>query len=321
MGKKAQIIIISLWVLVILAMLAISISQRVSLALRLSRYQQNKLKSMYLAKAGINLAINELLKDDKNCDSLPDKWADNAELFKEITFGGDKDGFASVSYINWEGREVFGVIDEESKININKSEQALLEVLLYKTGIANFAELAENICAWRGGGGATVDYGDLGYPNKAAKFSNTQELILVKGFKDMPQESYDKLKGLITVYGSGSGKVNINTADSQVLEVLIEYSKKKLQDQGNSEHDPGDLLARIIQARPFLGTGDFNERIKNQGSPGAGQINILNELDSLIDFKSSCFSIHSGGKIKNVNSEIHCIFDREKEKIVYWHES
>ncbi len=288
-GKKAQIIIVALWALVILAILAISIGQRVSQALRLSRYQQDKLKSMYLAKTNLNLAINEIFKNAESIGSV------------EAPTGLDT------------------ISSEESRININKAGKDLLGVLLTKAGVANYAELAENICAWRGDAVVAPDYSELGYPNKTATLSNTEELVLVKGVKDIAQESYDKLKNLITVYGSG--RVNINTADPQVLEILIEYCKKQLQSQNNNENDPGDLLEKITQARPFSSAVDFNELIRNQGSPASGQVNILNELAGLIDFKSSCFRIHSNGKIKNVSSSIQCVFDKNKKKIVYWHES
>jgi len=60
MRKNGQVLIISLWILVILAMLSVSIGHRVSMALRLSRYQKERLMAGYLAKAGINIAIGEI---------------------------------------------------------------------------------------------------------------------------------------------------------------------------------------------------------------------------------------------------------------------
>ncbi len=115
MRKKAQVLIISLWILAILAMLSVSIGRRVSMALRLSRYQKERLRSAYFAQAGINIAIGEIEKD---------KWADNQEKFAKISLDSNINEFATVS----------SVIDEERKININTATQELLTELLNPTG-------------------------------------------------------------------------------------------------------------------------------------------------------------------------------------------
>lgn len=323
MDKKAQVLIISLWILVILTILAISIGHRVSLGLRLSQYQKDKLRAYYLAKAGVNRAITELEKDTNSYDALTESWADNKEVFEKISLNENQNEFATVSYtLKENGREEskFGVIDEERKININTMPQGLLEILLDKVGIINSSELANNICAWRGDTGIEIpDYRDLGYPNKADKFTNIEEPILVKGMKDIDSKIYEELKSLITVWRNG--KVNINTASIEILDLLIEYCQKQLQKQNISENEPGDLAERIIQARPTSNVNELETKLKSQGELTSGQTNILNELYNLIGFKSSCFYINSNGKINNrLNSIIYCIFDRTDKKIVYWHE-
>jgi type II secretory pathway component PulK len=309
-GKKSQVVIISLWILVILTILAISVAHRVAMALRLSRYQRDKIRALYLAKAGINRAIAELEKDkdNNNYDALNEKWADNKDTFEKILLNNNPDEFATVSYtVEENGKEEtqFGMIDEERKININEADSGLLLTLLSKIGVSNSSEIANNICAWRGG----------------KDFTNIAELILVKGLRDIDLGIYEKLKNLITVWGSG--KVNINTADRYVLEILMEYCRKQLQNQNISENNPGDLAERVIQLRPFDSIGDLQTKLTNQGSLDSSQINILNELYKVIDFKSACFYIRSNGKIGNSNlgSKIYCIFDRDKKNITYWHES
>lgn len=285
MNKKAQVLIISLWVMIILSMLAISISQRVSWAMQLSHNAENKLKSIYLAKAGMNLALAEILKGTKIADKL--------ELFQNITLEGVEYGSA----------EVFEVTDAESKININTAPQKLLEALFNKIGAAASAELAANTYSWK---------------SSKRKFVNTQELMLVDGMDGLTADEYDKLQSLVTTYGNG--KVNLNTAPLQTVDILIDYARIKLQEAGNNQNNPENLRERIIQNRAFSDRDDFNEKLKNQGSPGSGQINIINELEELTDFKSACFYVHSGGKMKNINSHIYCVFDRESKKIIYWHE-
>lgn len=309
-GKKSQVVIISLWILVILTILAISVAHRVAFGLRLSRYQRDKARALYLAKAGINRAIAELEKDkdNNNYDALNEKWADNKDTFEKILLDNNPNEFATVSYtVEENGKEEtkFGMIDEERKININKADSGLLEALLSKIGVSNSSEIANNICAWR----------------QDKDFTNIAELILAKGLRDIDLKIYEKLKNLITVWGSG--KVNINTLDRYVLEILMEYCRKQLQNQNISENNPGDLAERIIQLRPFDSVGDLQTKLTNQRSLDSSQINILNELYKVIDFKSACFYIRSNGKIgnSNLNSRIYCIFDRDKKNITYWHES
>ena len=316
MRKKAQVLIISLWILVILAMLTISIGHRVSLALRLSRYQKERLKAAYLAKAGINIAIVEIEKDGPNTDSLKDKWADNLEKFEKISLDNNKNEFATVS----------SVTDGERKININTAPQELLVELLNSVRAVSALELANNICAWRGDTGVTIpDYQALGYANKGKKFSNIEESMLIKGFTE---DIYNSLKEFVTAYPQeGESRININTAPKEVLEILLNTYVKKLQERNIPIENPEALLAAIIDFRNKDGIfTDINiesglESLSDQ------QKNILNDpvdgLKNKITFKSNYFCIISEGKINTskLKHKIECVFDRGGHKIIYWHEN
>ena len=320
MRKKAQVLMIILWILVILTLLAVSIAYRVSLGLRLSIYQRERLKAHYLARAGINKAITEIEKDSPDCDSLKDKWADNKETFSQMKLGEDEEGVISISYIDKE-EEKFGVRDEERKININKAPPELLTALLEKYAGMDGLKIADNIRAWRGDAGvAAPDYKDLDYTNKAAKFSNTQELVLVR---DISPEVYNQLKESITVYGSG--KLNINTVSDETLQMLVNSCIKKLENEGNNEREPNDLVERIIQLRNsniiFGSISDLRTELQKQADLTSAQNNLINKLEGLIDTKSTCFFIISHGKINKISYTISCIFDRAKKEIIYWHES
>lgn len=316
MRNKAQVLIISLWILAILAMLSVSIGHRVSLGLRLSRYQKMRLKAWCLAKAGINIAITEIEKDEPSTDSLKDKWADNKEKFENISLDGNKNEFATVS----------GVLDEERNININTAAQELLTELLNTVGAANPSELANNICAWRADTGVSIpDYQSLGYNNKGKKFSNTEELMLVKGFTE---DIYSSLSELITVYPQEEEfRININTAPRTVLEILMNTYVKKLQERNIPIENPQGLLEAIIDFRNKEGIfTDTNlesslEKLSDQ------QKNILNDpvdgLKNKIIVKSNYFRIVSEGTISasKLRHKIECVFDRQNKKTVFWHEN
>lgn len=312
---------VSLWILVILTLLAIGIGHRVSFGLRLSRYQRDKFKGLYLAKAGINWAILEIEKDDPNYDNLNDSWSNNEEKFKKIAFEENEIDYATVNYVtvgeNNNPKTIYGVTDEERYININTAPSALLIELLNKISVINASEIANNICAWRGDTGIEIpEYEELGYTNKGSSFLNKEELLLVK---DINRQIYENLQYLITIWGYG--KVNINTTPKEILGILIGYCQKQLISKGVTENDPQDLLDRIMEARPANDFSDLQAKLNAQGSLNSGQINILNELKTVIIFKSSCFYIQSSGKINDkYSAAINCIFDRYNKKIIYWHE-
>jgi type II secretory pathway component PulK len=316
MRKKAQVLIISLWILVILAMLTVGIGHRVSVALRLSRYQKERLKSAYLAKAGINIAINELQKDDPNTDSLKDNWVVDLEKFKKILLGENINEFAAVN----------SIVDEESKININTAPLELLTELLNSTGAVNPDELANNICAWRGDTGVLIpDYQPLGYNNKGKQFSNAEELMLVKGFTE---DIYNSLKEFITVFAQeGESKININTATKEVLEILMNAYVKRLQERNIPMNNPQGLLEAVIDFRNKDGIfTDVNIESGLEGLTGE-QKNILNDpvdgLKNKITVKSNYFRIVSEGNISTskLKHKIECVFDRQNKKIISWHEN
>jgi DNA uptake protein ComE-like DNA-binding protein len=102
---------VALWTLVVLSILAIGIGSRVASQINLARYLEERLISLYLAKAAVNRTIVELEKDETpNYDTL-------YELRKkrEKTLG--------------KGSFKFNLSDEESLININTASQSTIEQL------------------------------------------------------------------------------------------------------------------------------------------------------------------------------------------------
>lgn len=321
MNKKAQTSIIILWVLIIITLLTVSLGYRVSLALRLSKYQRNRLKAHYLAKAGINWGIVELEKDKtlNSYDGFNETWstgrdAEDKAVFENIELKAGTQEFFSLS-----------ITDEERKININEATKDLLIALLEKCKVIDVVKIADNICAWRGSQEPDIpeeakNYDNLGYSCKAGRFTNLEELMLVK---DVTAEIYDSLKDSITVYGRA--KADINTVSEQLLGIFVDTSVKDLEAQGNQDRDPGDLITRIIRLRdsgPFESWQDLRAKLEKEAPLSSGQINVLNQLEVRLDTKSSCFYIMSNGKINDkLMAVINCIYDRDKQKIIYWHET
>lgn len=318
MNKKAESLIISLWILAILVLLAVSLGHRVSLALRISRYQRDKLKALYLAKAGINRAIAEITDDTTpDYDSYLDRWADNEEAFKNISFDDDKKNeFSTVGYtVEGDGGEetVFGAIDEERKININTVPKEILTALLEKCQINSAQDVVNNILIWRGDiPDDNKIYENLGYWPKADKFNNIEELTLVEG---ITPENYQRLKGLITVYTDGS--ININTAPPEVLTVFTRGIAKSLS---VGEDFADSVVAKIIDSRSSH--GPFKTKRDIDITPtGDEETNIFNNFTNNIAVKSDNFLIEVTGNASRIKSRITAVYNRRDKRTLYWHES
>lgn len=291
MNKQAQVIIIILWILVILTILTVSTGHRVSISLRLSRYQRDSLAALALAASGINDTIVRL--NNHACDN------DNCPLAQ----------------------------DEQAKININTADKQLLTALLEECQAPNPQELVKNILFWRGESVSDPqpDYRELGYLNKNAEFSNSRELVLVKGINEIEAEELKKLLGLVTVFGSD--KVNINTASEEALKVLIKACVLKLQEDGTEiSASPDELRQKILDYRKinnFSTTADLVKDLGLSEERDSEFIQVVNELQNLIESESENFRITSSAKASggDIERSIECVYNRDEQKIVFWHEN
>lgn len=334
MNARGSILIITLWVLSLLTILAVNLGFTTRSQLHYARHLQNRLKMYYLAKAGIERAIIELINDEiQGIDTLIEPWANNDELFKEMPLG---EGFITVSYqLQLQGEDnvgeeitLYGAMDESSKIDINRAPIKILITLLERIGEVGTEEavdIAGAIMDWRDAnivtspGGAEDKYYqglDMPYECKNEKFQIPEELLLVKG---MTPEIFSKIKEVITVYGTG--KVNINTASYPALYAL-----------GLSE----SLCRQIVEFRQGrdgeMGTEDDNifesvQQIRNVGPLFTEESIQINQLISsnILTVKSDIFRINSSGQLKDERGvrsrDIVCILRREKLKgpqILYW---
>lgn len=336
-SKTGSILIITLWALSLLSIFAVSLGHNIASQLRLADHLQDRLKMYYLAKAGIERAIIEVVDNDEtpNYDSLNEIWANSEEFFKEVPLG---DGYVTVSYrimngVEQEGKEdeeVYGIMDESSKININKASAEILGVLLERVGELERDEaidIANAIIDWRdvdiitSPGGAENKYYKnlkLSYECKNEKFQVIEELLLIKG---MSPEIFSKIKDIITIYGED--KVNINTASFTTLYGL-----------GLSK----DLAERIIEFRQGSDgeTGTEDDKIfktigelKSIGPLFRGESNQIDQLISLnmLTVRSDVFRINSSGILKRGKQQwqrsIVCIVKRQVKgtaQLIHWHE-
>lgn len=153
-----------------------------------------------------------------------------------------------------------------------------------------------------------------GYPRREEipekKPEGEDGLVLIDPWAPKP---FEGLRGFLTVYGDG--KVNINTAPLEVLEVM-------LQDDND---DQSSLAADIIAAREEL---PF-EKIENVNDDEYLREKILSKFTEGFKVNSEYFSILSEGRIGKTNDDgtfegttarIRAVVQRQDERIVicYW---
>lgn len=235
---KGAILIVTTWILAILTLFAIGIGFRTGLEIKLTGYNLDRLKALYIAKAGINKAIIEKWREyaegkSLGVDAFSESWCNNDEYFKDIKVG---EGTFTLSYLPGELDRsdkkiiLYGLEDETRKINVNSNKNMpILRNLLLNSGMD--LEQAEGIVAaiedWRDEDNIPKSTGDVGagaedsyyqsldtpYLTSGREFKALEELLLVKGITE--KLFYEKLIDYVTIYGDG--KININTASEEVL--------------------------------------------------------------------------------------------------------
>lgn len=265
-NEKGTILIVTIWIMSILSLLAIGIGFRMSLELKLIKFSMNKEKSRYLARAGINKFLTELVKDNNDYDSLNEKWSIGFDealgkyIFKETALvynDGENAGFFTIGYIF--GKDIqnndvyfYGASDEERRININKASLEVLKMLFPANQM-----LATFIDNWRGAGTSPGDeefYAtpERPYTAKHKSFDTVEELLLVR---DMTPEIFQGIKDKVTVFGNGL--VNLNTISPEVLKIIFQAA-----DPGSAEI----LTEALINYR------------RNSGDDGNVSNNIFNQV-------------------------------------------
>ena len=218
--RKASILIISLWTILILTTFAIilgyGVRARVTLAVRLEQRD----RARYLNQANIRMAIMKIKK--QGADSFVvlrgAPWSyiyEQSEVELESNAGFIENQYA--------------IFDEAGKININNARSDVLErffKLMFNLEEIEAQELAACIIDWRDkdsmyllpvGSAEDSDYRNLrfSYEAKDEDFDCLAELLLVQG---VTAEIFQNLKDYLTIYGDG--RVNINTASQPVLLAL-----------------------------------------------------------------------------------------------------
>ncbi|MCK5215621.1 MAG: general secretion pathway protein GspK [Candidatus Omnitrophica bacterium] len=330
-SNRGMVLLLVLWAMGLLTVFTVNIGLRVREKVTLVARLERRSKLNALAEGGVRQALAIFFNEDKFIEepSIQRTKAfrfNNPALFSDVSIG---DGICYFGYKNYDyglnnATSMFGYIDEERKLNINKANVEMMQrlfedVLGYDEGDAE--DLAQSIYDWREYGESEIEgfysdayYDNLEFPYKEKKsdFEVLEEILLVKGMDD---EIYKQLQDFITIFGNGS--VNINTAPKPILMALgisglgVDQFISIRQGEDGQEATEDDVVFSSGEA--LAGMLEFEEDIQK-----------ADELlkTGILGVKSDFFRIQYLGTIKNSRAKktIDCVFNGQNGKIVYWRE-
>lgn len=187
--SRASILVGLLWCVALLALIVIGVLHSSSLSLRVTKNYGDTIQAHYLALAGIEKAKAMLYRDltERRRSSINHSGApfDSPRDFREVRLGRGEFSVVHQGRRDEGGRILFGVTDEESRLNIN---QASVEELGKLVGM--LPDVAAAIVDWRDGdnnvtpNGAEADYYSSLQPPylpRNAPFQTARELLMVRG--------------------------------------------------------------------------------------------------------------------------------------------
>ena len=202
--KRAAILFVALWALVVLSILAVGIGSRVASEINLARYLEERLISLYLAKAAVNRAIIEFEKDKTpGYDTLYE-----LQKKRETTLG--KGVFESK------------LSDEESLININTASSLVIERLP----------------------GLNPDLAKAIAESPLKPFLLKEELLLVEGITaEIFSEFKDLItvysEGRVNINTAGASVFSVLGMSDDLIEIILNYRKGK--DGEEATEDDGEF--------------------------------------------------------------------------------
>lgn len=221
--------LLALWSLFLLSFFAAVLGVGMRQKLELVRRLGNRDALSAAAGAGVRKALAAVKAEgEKQYQRLGDSWSNDPSLYHDIKVG---DSVVNLLHRVGSGDGavlMYGMTDEESKINLNTASEQVLERLFRFSGLdeGEAQNLANSIVDWRDKdeflsvplGSAESSYYrhlPLPYEAKNGDFEVLEEVLLVKG---MDENLFQKIKEYITIYGNGA--VNVNTAAKPVLVAL-----------------------------------------------------------------------------------------------------
>ena len=236
MRQNASILVGLLWCLALLSVIVVGVLHTARMDLLVVKNYGDRIQAHYLALAGIEKAKALLYQDardrSRSRKNHNGNFYDDAQQFREVPFGRGVFSVMRRGRADEGGGIIFGVSDEESRLNVNTASAEELARLQNMT-----PDVAAAIVNWRGGDRTTVAaeaqyYAGLQppYQPRNGPFQTVRELLMVRGVapdlllgRDVHQNGMLAAAGendwAGSVEGVDLGWAGILTVDSTVQDV------------------------------------------------------------------------------------------------------
>lgn len=318
-NNKASVLIVSLWVLLVLSLLAVGLGYQASLDLKLSKNETQRFKAYLLARSGV---IRTIALIDNKFLSFAGKT--DKEIFsKDFEDGGGK---FEIGYQDESNNFVHGIKPQDGRININilswgpDFQMIVLKNLFFDSNVSDALELSLAITQW-------VDPQSVSILGKKDNFSVPEELIIaLENFyieKGLPivdatiesKATYKKIKDIIRT--EGDNKIDVSAVSPQVLRILVASAAE------NSGYDSNLVNSLYVKLNNLLNSQSFKKDGNMVISDAtAEEASVLDYLKNNV-FKSGSdiFKIESRAQFNNAKRKIEVVYNQKDKKIAYWQEN
>lgn len=233
--RSGSALIVALWVLITLSLLVGAFAFDMTIEAGITSYYRKRLKSQYLAQAGVEYAKFVLAKSFTETAEGPEDGDEDDVYIRAMNLQRGM-GVNGLSQEMGSGRFTLDILPEPGRRNVKTLDDTDWEEILDQANIPQetWDSLVDCYDDWvdpddehRLNGAESDDsfYEERGYECKNGPLDTVDELALIKGFSQAvvyggPGENEDDepLLGIaqwLTVWGDG--KVNVNTASREVL--------------------------------------------------------------------------------------------------------
>ena len=257
-NERGSVLVLALWVMIFFGMMVAVLSARVNSQLGVIRRISEPASGRILAYSGTGYVRGLFMekkpgqtpKLDANGKEkkplLSYDWSNNPSIFRNISlYDGANSTFSIVA--GGKSSDIYGVMDEESKININTISEDI------------FKKIYASIQDLTGGDAELLAKETIKYREQKGRFDSVEELLLVPS---ATAKVLEQLKSYLTVFGGG--QVNLNTVSKSTLMVLgIDGSLAERILEYRETHTKETREADESEERQeaFTGLGDLTQKV------------------------------------------------------------
>ncbi|MCC6682022.1 MAG: general secretion pathway protein GspK [Phycisphaeraceae bacterium] len=259
-SASGAVLVLTMWLLLIIGLTLLGLNRVTAVSRARSHGQLQRVQAHWLARAGVEKALDLLSFDVTSDDGPLDYWYDSPDDFAEVPLADGYTYSVLASQADDPTLVRYGLIDEASKINVNFASRNLL---LGIDGISE--ELVDCLIDWRDrndtvrpGGAERGYYSQLDFPYEIrnGNLHTQREMLLVRGMDDASffgDATHPPLAALTTVWSydpptlpDGRQRVYLRRANAGELVNRFNFTQslaEKVVEEGRNADSIFDLVS------------------------------------------------------------------------------